>query len=337
MIDNIQELIQSLAQKRSDERLNIFELDVKSLDGDQLVLAGRVLEQQDIEAARDAIKKHYKKLRLDTSAVVVLRKPENPVLAVGTNLTSAHASNSFFSEMSSQMVFGEKVEILAEQARWVYTRQMDGYLAWTYKPFLTDAALPAPTHIVLSPALTIREKPEQGAQIITRVFCGTYVQVLSTQGQWAQVAANLTGWAQLSDLRSLSALPKTNEARRAQLVIDAQRMIGVPYLWGGTSGNGIDCSGFARLLHRWVGVELPRDADMQSWQCKRVEEPFQPGDLLFFGEGDSDRRITHVGVSMGGWKMLHSSRARNGVYLDDVQEKDSLRSIFAHAGTFLND
>ena len=113
-------------------------------------------------------------------------------------------------------------------------------------------------------------------------------------------------------------------------------MIGVPYLWGGTSGNGIDCSGFARLLHRWVGIEISRDADMQSAQCKHVEPPFQPGDLLFFGEGESNRRITHVGISMGGWKMLHSSRSRNGVYLDNVRENESLRSIFAHAGTFMN-
>jgi cell wall-associated NlpC family hydrolase len=74
---------------------------------------------------------------------------------------------------------------------------------------------------------------------------------------------------------------------------------------------------------------------MQSTQSKSVEPPFQPGDLLFFGEGDDDRHITHVGVSLGGWEMIHSSRSRNGIYIDNVQEKDSLRSIFAHAGTFL--
>ena len=112
-------------------------------------------------------------------------------------------------------------------------------------------------------------------------------------------------------------------------------MIGVPYLWGGTSGNGIDCSGFARLLHRWIGIEIPRDADMQSVAAKRVEPPFEIGDLLFFGEGDGDRHVTHVGMSLGGWKIIHSSRGQNGVYIDDVQEKESLRNIYMHTGSFL--
>jgi cell wall-associated NlpC family hydrolase len=212
---------------------------------------------------------------------------------------------------------------------------MDGYLGWTYKPYLTEAALPEPTHIVLAPAVELRAAPEANSQALSRLFGGTQVKIETVQGNWAKVLANVTGWVPLADLRALDSLPQTEADRRQQMVIDAQRLIGVPYLWGGSTGNGIDCSGFARLLHRWVGVELPRDADMQSVQSTRVEPPLQPGDLFFFGEDDSERRITHVGVSLGGWKVLHSSRSRNGVYLDDVQEKEGLRSIFVHAGTFL--
>jgi len=59
------------------------------------------------------------------------------------------------------------------------------------------------------------------------------------------------------------------------------------------------------------------------------------GDLLFFREGGSERRITHVGISLGGWTMIHSSRGRNGVYIDDVQEREALRQIFVSAGSFL--
>ena len=112
-------------------------------------------------------------------------------------------------------------------------------------------------------------------------------------------------------------------------------MIGVPYLWGGISGNGIDCSGFARLLHKWVGVEIPRDADMQHATAQSVEPPFEAGDLLFFRESGSERQITHVGVSLGGWNMIHSSRRRNGVYMDDVQQREPLKQIFVSAGSFL--
>jgi gamma-D-glutamyl-L-lysine dipeptidyl-peptidase len=335
MTENIQKLIQEFARKHADKRFDIFSLDVKSLDSKQTILSGRVLEAANLQALTNAILKQVPGLRVDASGVQILRQPGNPILAVSSNLTSVHTATSFGAEMSNQMVFGEKVEVLEEQGNWAYIRQMDGYLGWTYKPYLTDNALPTPTHIVLAPAVELRAEADSCAPVVSRIFCGTNVKVETTKDAWALVAANVTGWVPLADLRALAALPQTEVDRRKQIVLDAQRMIGVPYLWGGNTGNGIDCSGFVRLLHQWVGIELPRDADMQSVQSKHVEPPYQPGDLFFFGENDSEQRITHVGVCMGDTKVMHSSRSRNGVYLDDLQEKESLRSILVHAGTFI--
>ena len=139
----------------------------------------------------------------------------------------------------------------------------------------------------------------------------------------------------MSLLRAISDIPDSIEEKRKLLREDAMRMIGVPYLWGGTSGNGIDCSGFVRLLHRWVGADIPRDADMQHAAANPVEAPFEVGDLFFFAESESKRKITHVGMGLGGWKMIHSSRGRNGVYIDDIQERQSLKEIFVSAGSFL--
>jgi cell wall-associated NlpC family hydrolase len=119
------------------------------------------------------------------------------------------------------------------------------------------------------------------------------------------------------------------------LLKDSARMIGVPYVWGGTSGNGIDCSGLSRLLHKWIGIDTPRDADMQFAAAKPVEPPFEVGDLLFFREIGKERQVTHMGISLGGWRMVHSSQGRNGVYLDDVEENEALQQIYVGARSFL--
>jgi cell wall-associated NlpC family hydrolase len=129
-------------------------------------------------------------------------------------------------------------------------------------------------------------------------------------------------------------MPQSVEEKRKALVKDSALMIGVPYLWGGSTGHGIDCSGFTRLLHHWIGIEIPRDADMQHAAAKPVEPPFEVGDLFFFTD-NSDRHITHVGMSLGGWKMIHSSRFHNGVYLDDARTDEAHKDGFVSAGSFL--
>jgi cell wall-associated NlpC family hydrolase len=119
------------------------------------------------------------------------------------------------------------------------------------------------------------------------------------------------------------------------MVQDSVRYIGVPYNWGGITTYGFDCSGYVRLLHKLSGILIPRDADMQFTAGKPIEPPFQPGDLLFFGSASGHRSISHVGMSTGGWNIIHSSRPNNGVYEDNVETTSWLNDIFVGARTFL--
>jgi cell wall-associated NlpC family hydrolase len=164
------------------------------------------------------------------------------------------------------------------------------------------------------------------------------VAVTAVANNWAHLvlAGERAGWVPVSHLRSLNELPQDENGRRQQLVNDSAPFVGVQYLWGGCTAQGIDCSGLVQTLHRLAGIDILRDADMQLDAGTAVEPPFKAGDLLFFGSKGSQRKITHVAMSLGGWKVIHSSGPRNGVYEDDVQAVSWLRDKFMGACTYLN-
>src|SRR5439155_14254463 len=115
------------------------------------------------------------------------------------------------------------------------------------------------------------------------------------------------GWLPLRDLRKFAALPLAHDEAGRQIILDARELIGTCYLWGGCTAWGIDCSGLAQLAYRLAGYAIPRDARLQFPVRHVVEDPFRPGDLLFFaGDEATPTKITHVGISTGGWKMIHS-------------------------------
>jgi gamma-D-glutamyl-L-lysine dipeptidyl-peptidase len=329
-MESIQSTLDLLASQ-NDQRTSVFDIAIERLQNSRLTLSGRLLYASQLEA----LSRHFANWQLDTGSIRILHKGDSPRMHVATNLTGLYEKPTFGMPLSSELCYGTEVEILDEEGKWAFTRQKDGYLGWAFKGYLADGnALPA-THLVLAPSYELRAQPDAKSEIVTRVVSGTGVAMEATNGEWVKVTTNKTGWMPLALLRATSDILKTIEEKRKTILEDSKRMIGVPYLWGGTSGNGIDCSGFVRLLHHWVGVEIPRDADMQHATAKPVEPPFEVGDLLFFHEGGSDRKITHVGISLGGWIMIHASRRNNGVYMDDVQERESLKEIFVSAGSFL--
>jgi len=345
-LELIQAAIEEIRAPYADRRVHVFEV-TPSLEGDRLALSGKLLDPSQRVALVDGLIARFPGLKIETTELNVIRDADPTLLSVVTNLSSMHAEPSFLAEQVTQLLNGMQVEVLEEQGRWVYVRKYHGpeaaldagdhYIGWTYRPYLNDEPAPLFSHLVTAPVSLLLVEPRAGASPVTRVLGGTAVAVAGQEQGWAnlELAGGMKGWLPGQDLRALAALPTSENDRRSCMMADAVTMTGVPYLWGGCSANGIDCSGFAQLLHRWVGLALPRDADMQYTAGKPVEPPFQPGDLLFFGEKGENRRITHVAVSLGGWQIIHSSRSRNGVHVDDVQSVEHLRESYLCAASYL--
>jgi len=334
MRDAVQKLLDELTSFH-DKRVAVFDVQFKELNNGTLCLSGKLLGPDQLAALEGTFANHFPSLSLDTHSVRILSRESRECFHVATNLTGLFDKPTLHLPLSSELCYGTEVEILDEEEKWAFTRQNDGYLGWVFKPHLAEGFASQATHLMLAPSYELRAQPDTKSESITRLVSGTGVEVEDIRGEWAKVIANKTGWMPSSLLRAIGELPKSIEDKRKTLIEDSARMIGVPYVWGGTTGNGIDCSGLARLLHQWIGLDLPRDADMQHRAAKPVEPPFEVGDLLFFGELGEKRQVTHAGISLGGWVMIHSSQGRNGVYVDDVQESESLKQIFVSAGSFL--
>jgi cell wall-associated NlpC family hydrolase len=334
--------LEEARQPFADTRFNVCQLEIVESDG-RYRLEGTVLDEPTLDAVLTHLRQRMPDMRWEHDGVRVLRQAKPRLMAVATNLTGWQREPSWLAEQQSQVLNGTPVEILEEGERWSFGRLEDGYLGYVYTGYLGSAVGAAePTHIISAPIAHLRREPDAAAPLVGRAFAGTRVAAAGRAGGWMEVTlvGGLCGYVPASDLRA-PANEFDRDATRARLIADAHRYMGVPYLWGGTSAHGIDCSGFAQLMHKLAGITIPRDADSQFYAGPAVEPPYAAGDLLYFGAKNGHRSVTHVGISLGpdrdkdGMVMIHSGRARNGVYIDDINAVDSLRASFLGGRRFL--
>ena len=106
------------------------------------------------------------------------------------------------------------------------------------------------------------------------------------------------------------------------LLATAESFLGVPYLWGGTSVHGIDCSGLTQRVYRLNGVGLDRDADQQALGGRPVDVA-RPGDLFFFGA----ERVTHTAIATGERTFIHAPESGKTVQRGELSDPLRLRAI----------
>lgn len=119
---------------------------------------------------------------------------------------------------------------------------------------------------------------------------------------------------------------------RAQVIFTAMQMVGVPYLWGGSTPAGFDCSGLVQYAYSNAGLRLPRTAaDQFAAATPLTIEDAVAGDLLFFNDRS---RTSHVAIYLGDGRFVHAPNGGNSVSLDDLQTS-YWRKHFSGAGRII--
>jgi cell wall-associated NlpC family hydrolase len=241
------------------------------------------------------------------------------------SVANVKSKPSHMSDMVTQTVMGWPVRVLGTAGGWHYVHtEPDGYLGWVEELQVTlvdEAGLRAWTEgaraIVTAPVAVATEAPAASATPVTDVVMGTLLRTSGGPAGW--IAVELPDGrrghvpaAAAQDYRVWLAATKPTAAGVERVAL---RFMGVPYLWGGTSSKGFDCSGYTKTVLRMNGIELPRDADQQGDTGTAVAiddqmSALRKGDLLFFGSkatAERPERITHVGIYVGDGEFLHAS------------------------------
>jgi gamma-D-glutamyl-L-lysine dipeptidyl-peptidase len=226
--------------------------------------------------------------------------------------------------LETQALYGAKVYLLGTSGGWSHVaaagqptpRNRWGYPGWVPTRQLTTAEPEATDTVglVRSPTLWVYEAPELTERVL-EVSCGTRLPVVSSSGQAVEVL--LLGGAHAYVPRAGVVLHKTGTAwprpTGAQLVKQARAFAGLGYLWAGTSGFCVDCSGLTELVYRAFGVTIPRDAADQAVAGTVVatRRALVAGDLVFFR--NTAGAIHHVGLAAGDGTMTHAPSTGNSV------------------------
>lgn len=319
-------LVEEISKKYvPDKRVDIFDVVIYE-DKGRIVLKGETTRKD----TKDELIARLKQMSQNIEdSIVVLPSPELGEKIYGiisVSVANIRAKPAHQSELVNQVLMGISVKILKRQGYWylIQTEPPENYLGWIEEESLNIVNLNGFKRwenmkkvIFVDYFGFVYSQKDKKSIPVSDLSMGNILGFEKNEGDWFKVILpdGRSGYVEKNSVVDLEKWKKSAKPSVENIISTAKKFVGFPYLWGGTSVRGFDCSGFTKVVFKMNGLELPRDADQQSQLGVEIDpgkdfENLKPGDLLFFGQRAEDgkpERITHVGIYLGNKEFIHCS------------------------------
>lgn len=306
-----------------DRRVNIFDTEIKHTK-EGLIIKG----QTNLPAAKELLLQKMQEINsqfIDSIQILPAADLEGKTYGVvRLSVCNIRSKPKHSAELSTQSTLGSSLRIYKKEGDWYYVQTPDDYLGWLDKDGFTlmneatyNAWMQEEKVIVTTDIAKAKLSADLESETVSDLLPGNILAKKGVEGNFEKVAfpdgreafiptgfrADLNTWLENTS-------PDTTGIFQA-----AKRMMGSPYLWGGTSSKGMDCSGYTKQIFFENGILLPRDASQQVRIGEEIKTDttlvnLLPGDLLFFGRkatAEKKERIWHVAIYLGDGKIIHSA------------------------------
>lgn len=240
---------------------------------------------------------------------------------VNTDNLNVRAAADTNSEIVGKLQKGTVIDVTGMVGNW-YSFIYNGQTRYVFAQYVSPNQIG--TCVVSTDVLNVRKEPNVNSEKLGQVTKGTFLSVMSVNGEWFGVYYN----SQTAYVHSSYVTYKKGDVTisrgdydrdlATRIVEYSKQFIGTPYVSGGASPGGFDCSGFTYYVYKQFGITLGRSSAEQAAQGVFVErENILPGDLLFYsyyGNG----AISHVGIYIGDGKMIHATVPGKTLAISDI-------------------
>lgn len=305
-----------------DRRVDLFDVDYSIADR-HVMLRGVTTSAEAKQALVGALRKKGYEVMDCLRLLPDADNLEGKVWAiVNVSVCNLRAEGDFSSEMMTQALMGMPVRVL-ERDGWYRVQTPDRYIAWVHRVGIhpvtrkeLEAWNRAEKVVVTAHYGFVYSSPDVKSQTVSDVVAGNRFRYEGRKGAFFAVSYpdGRKGYLPRSMAQTETEWRKGLKQDAASIIATAKTLMGVPYLWAGTSSKGVDCSGFMRTTLFLHDIIIPRDASQQAYKGEHIDiasdfSNLQPGDLIFFGRKatpERKERVVHVGMYIGQGRFIHS-------------------------------